>query len=111
MLSTEGGRTSILWKNSFVIVQGHQFLWWNSVLDFDEAIPPAGRVLLAGHAGLATPSPLELREVKKEEIERMVCLFGRGIEKQQRVTMLTPSADLKFELEQAIENALLSKMD
>jgi hypothetical protein len=88
-------------------VQGHRFLWWNSVVEFDDGRLPNGRVFLAGHAGLASPSPLELRKIQGGDLERIVCLFGRG----QKVTILVPSAHLKLELERAVSTALSTKTD
>jgi hypothetical protein len=95
------------WRTIFVLVQGHRLLWWRSIHDFDNGLPPMGRLFLSGHAGLSSPSPLELREMNVNEIDRVVCVFGSG----SRVTMLTPSIDSKLELERTIEDALFSKND
>jgi hypothetical protein len=111
MLSAQPNESDLVWGGAFAVIQGHRFLWWESTRDFDDGQPPKGRVFLAGHAGLATPSPLELREIQKEEVERVVSLFGRGADKQVRVTMLAPNVDEKRVLEKAVEHALSSKAD
>ena len=98
-------------ESAFAVIQGHRFLWWTSTRDFDNGQAPVGRLFLAGHAGLTGPTPLELREIHPEEVERVVSLFGRGTNKQERVTMLAPSMDQKKELEQAVETALSNKAD
>jgi hypothetical protein len=95
------------WRNVFVLVQGHRLLWWRSIHDFDNGIAPLGRLLLAGHAGLSNPSPLELREMNAEEMHRVVCIFGSG----SRVTLLAPSVETKLDLEKIIEAAILQKQD
>jgi len=111
MSCSDGDRSTLIWKTSFAMVQGHRFLWWNSVKEFDDGLPPAGYVFLAGHAGLATPNPLEVRQMDEEQRTRMVCLFGRGVDKQERITMLTPNAESKAELERSISSALSHKQD
>lgn len=105
----EGEQT--FWKSCFVVLQGHRLFWWESLHDFDNAEQPVGNLLLAGHAGVADPSPLELREVEGEEVERLVCLFGRGNQRQERVTVLLPSSEAKVCLEKAIEDAFNCKGD
>jgi hypothetical protein len=95
------------WRTVFILVQGHRLLWWRSIHDFDNGIAPLGRLLLAGHAGLSSPSPLELREMNVEELDRVVCIFGSG----SRVTLLTSTAETKVELESVIDAALLNKQD
>ena len=95
------------WRTVFAIIQGHRVLWWRSVAEFDSGVSPLGRLFLAGHAGLASPSPLELRKIKQEELERVVCVFGSG----ERTTILTESVEGKEELEKAVEEALSSKQD
>ena len=107
MLCSGKNASDLAWASRFAVVQGHRLLWWDSVSDFDSGNAPTGRVLLAGHAGLATPSPLELKKIKEGELDKVVSLFGRG----SKVTMLLPSIDLKIRLERAVENALTSKRD
>jgi hypothetical protein len=86
------------WEIIFCMIQGHRFLWWRSPEDFDNGEAPLGRIFLAGHAGLATPSPLDMRSIRQTNC-RVVC--GRGEDKQERVTILTPTVDVKI-LEDAI---------
>jgi hypothetical protein len=90
------------WENVFAIVQGHRFLWWHSVREFDNGELPSGRIFLSGHAGLATPSPLEMREFTPEELKLVVSIFGRGKTNQERVTLLAPDAEMKERLEDAV---------
>jgi len=98
---------SLEWRTAFVMLQGHRLLWWRSVGDFDSGSAPLGRLFLRGHAGIASPSPRELREISPEDVERVVCIFGSGA----RVTILTPSIEAKAGLEEAVEAAVSSKQD
>jgi hypothetical protein len=100
--SSSAGHEVSHWENVFAIVQGHRFLWWHSVRKFDNGELPAGRIFLSGHAGLATPSPLEMREFTPEELKLVVIIFGRGMTDQQRVTLLAPNAEMKEKLEDAV---------
>lgn len=93
----------------FALLQGHRFLWWRSANDFDEGGDPAGYLSLHGHAGLATPSPLEIRELTSDDIAYLVCIFGRGVDEQERLTMLTKSIDAKIDLEKIVEDSLAKK--
>lgn len=90
------------WETVFAIVQGRRFLWWDSVYDFDNGESPLGRIFLAGHAGLAGLSPLDLRELHKDEISLVVNIFGRGMEGQQKLTMMCGNSQMKDELENAV---------
>ena len=72
------------WADAFAIVQGHRFLWWPSAHDFDNGETPAGRIFLAGHAGLAGLSPLETRQLDEREKSLAVSIFGGGLHEQQR---------------------------
>jgi hypothetical protein len=95
----------------FSMVQGHRFLWWRSVEGFDSGEKPEGLIFLSGHAGLATPSPLELRLIGKDEMTRVVSIFGRGRDKQERVTIIAPSDDVRMQLEHAVSFATSQKRD
>lgn len=99
------------WRTCFAIIQGHRFTWWSSVNDFDEGCKPLGSIFLSGHSGLATPSPLELKQISSENLDRLVCLFGRGIDKQERLSLLTPSSAGKDELELAINHTINHKTE
>lgn len=59
-------------------------------------------LLLFDQAGL---SPLDLRELSKDEIPFIVSVFGRGTKSQQKVTLLAPSQKMKDELENAVLTA------
>jgi hypothetical protein len=95
------------WRTVYALIQGHRLLWWRSVGDFDGGGAPLGRLFLAGHAGLSSPSPLELREMSSDEIQRVVCIFGSG----SRVTILTQSSRDKNDLEEVVSHALSRKAD
>jgi hypothetical protein len=86
----------------FAMIQGHRFLWWHSTYEFDHGEAALGRIFLQGHAGLATPSPLELRCMDKEVASRCVCIFGRGVGRQERITLIAPTLDVKTSLENGI---------
>jgi hypothetical protein len=103
--------TDFHWEKVFSMIQGHRFLWWRSTEEFDNGEAPLGRIFLAGHAGLATPSPLEMRSIRKDELLRTVCIFGRGEIVQERVAILTPTVEMKNSLEGAIVSATTSKAD
>ena len=108
-INSDGKRSQ--WENVFAIIQGHRFLWWRSVLDFDNGELPSGRIFLSGHAGLTGPSPLEMRELVAEELPLTVAIFGRGISGQERVMLLASDASMKQSLENAILGAAADKAD
>jgi hypothetical protein len=95
------------WRSVFVIVQGRRLLWWRSMNDFDSGISPMERLLLSGHAGFSSPSPLELREINPNDVERVISIFGSG----SRVTMLMSSLEVRMDLEHVVESALSMKTD
>jgi hypothetical protein len=93
----------VSWQTVFAVLQGHRFLWWQSVRDFDDGENPAGVLCLTGHAGLSNPSPIEAREFSREELRRLVVVFGRGPNaQQQRITLLPQDLILKKNLENMI---------
>ena len=100
--SSSSSSSSSEWESVFSIVQGHRFLWWRTVRDFDNGEQPSGRIFLSGHAGLATPSPLEMRELSPEDLKVVVSIFGRGMSGQERVTLLAPDEEIKQRLEDAV---------
>ena len=53
-------------KPVFAVVQGHRFIWWGSVDEFDDGELPLGKLILSGHAGLGGPSPIEMRELDRD---------------------------------------------
>lgn len=98
-------------EQSFAVVQGHRFLWWNTVQDFDGGELPAGKLFLSGHAGLGGPSPLEMKILSKDELPLCLSIFGRGGDGQARVTMLLPDVDTKEALEIAVIDSSDFKRD
>ena len=99
------------WQNAFALIQGHRFLWWQSANDFDRGEAAQGRIFLEGHAGLGTPSPLEMACIEKDNLSRVCTIFGRGIDKQKRVTLLAPAKEVKDQLESAVVFAISGKKD
>lgn len=99
------------WISIFAIIQGHRFVWWSSENDFDDGENPAGQLFFAGHSGLAGMSPLELREFKKNEIEKVVNIFGRGggHKGQLKISLLVDDKSTKESLEAAVLNATLDE--
>lgn len=97
------------WINIFAIIQGHRFVWWKSERDFDNGENPAGQIYFAGHSGLASLSPLELRELQKSEIQNVVNIFGRGSEGkgQLKISLLVSDQVEKDKLENAVLHATL----
>ena len=120
-------RLSALWKSAwhgniefisseqrrpaFCVLQGHRFLWWNSSDSFDRGEAVLGQLTLDGHAGIATPSPVELRAVKGEEANRIVVIFGRGEGSQERITLLCPDATERQRCEDAVLKAISRKTE
>lgn len=99
-------------KPVFAVVQGHRFIWWDSVDDFDDGELPLGKVVLSGHAGLGGPSPIEMRKLDKErELPLCLTIFGRGNLGQERVTILLPDKDVKQDLENVILHSASFKSD
>jgi hypothetical protein len=95
----------------FAVIQGHSFIWWYSVQDFDNGELPDGKLFLSGHAGLGGPSPLEMRELSQEELPRCLSIFGRGSDGQQKVVMILPDASTKDALETAVAESSSFKCD
>lgn len=93
-----------IWETAFALLQGHRFVWWRSEKHFDDGEKPLGNIFFAGHAGLAGLSPLDLRELKPEEVPLVICIFGRGMEGQQKATLLASSSKVKEALETAVLN-------
>ena len=93
------------WETVFGILQGHRFVWWKNEQHFDDGNTPLGQIYFAGHSGLAGLSPLDLKELKKNEIPLIVCIFGRGEHGQQKITLLTPDKDTKETLEDSVFKA------
>jgi C2 domain len=95
----------------FAVIQGHKFLWWYSVQDFDNGEPPDGKLFLSGHAGLGGPSPLEMRELSPEELPLCLSIFGRGGGGQQKVVMILPNSNTREALENAVAESFSFKTD
>jgi hypothetical protein len=93
------------WEDRFVVVHGRRLLIWESDKSFDEGDPPLDRVFLAGHAGLAGLSPIEMRELSSDEIPRVANIFGRGSSEQLKLMMLIPDQYMKEALEDVVLSA------
>lgn len=99
-------------KPIFAVVQGHRFIWWDSVDEFDDGELPSGKVILSGHAGLGGPSPIEIRKLDRErELPLCLTIFGRGSHGQERVTILLPDKTAKQDLENVIIHSASFKSD
>lgn len=98
-------------RKVFAIIQGHRFLWWDTLASFDNGEEPSGSIFLAGHAGLATPSPLELRNLDKDEIAKVTSIFGRGASSQEKLTLIAASVEGKELFERAVAFATSAKKD
>jgi hypothetical protein len=99
---TSSERSNWSWKGVFALIEGHRFIWWRSEKHFDTGESPLGQIFFAGHSGLAGLSPLDLRELTKEEIPSVISIFGRGPQGQQKITLLAPSLKAKDSLENAV---------
>uniref|UniRef100_A0A7S3LCJ9 Uncharacterized protein n=1 Tax=Amphora coffeiformis TaxID=265554 RepID=A0A7S3LCJ9_9STRA len=107
--SDKGKNTPEL-RASFAVILGRRFMWWASVDDFDNGDEPIGKIFLQGHAGLAMPSPIEVKAIG-ENSSRAVSIFGKGSKDQERVTLLVSGEKSKERFENAIESALSTKDD
>jgi hypothetical protein len=65
------------------------------------------RVILSGHAGLAGLSPLDVRELSRDEVSRVANIFGRGIHGQVKLMLLLPDESAKDTLEETVLAAAL----
>ena len=101
----------IAWQDAFAMIQGHRFLWWASVGAFDNGDAPLGKIFLAGHMGLGTPSPMETRSLSASEVKRLVCVIGRGEALQDRRTLLLASEDDREAFESAVLSVVSMKAD
>jgi hypothetical protein len=108
---SKAGHNQVERHHAFAILQGNRFLWWGTLADFDDGADMIGYVCLRGHSGLATPSPIEVRHLNQDDLQRLICIFGRGADKQERLTFTTNSTRSKLDLEQVIEVELTNKLD
>mmetsp|Transcript_6180 Transcript_6180/g.11745 ORF Transcript_6180/g.11745 Transcript_6180/m.11745 type:complete len:133 (+) Transcript_6180:1885-2283(+) len=100
------------WEPVFALVHGHRFIWWRSEKHFDDGEPPLGQIFFAGHSGLGGLSPIDMRELSSEEALLIVTMFGRGLDGQQKISLLCPDRASKEGLEDAVIAASTgSKMD
>jgi hypothetical protein len=90
------------WNNVFVVLEGRRFIFWHTVGDFDRGELASGLLALSGHAGITTPSPIEMREIPEGSASRVVTLFGKGAHGQQRMTMILPDEMSKRTLEASV---------
>ena len=105
-----GDKGTPVLRASFAVILGRRFMWWASVDDFDNADQPIGKIFLQGHAGLATPSPIELKAIG-ENSSRAVSIFGKGAKDQERITLLVSGEQSKERFENAVVSALHTKDD
>ena len=98
------------WNNVFVVLEGRRFIFWRTVADFDRGELASGLLVLSGHSGITTPSPIETREIPHDRANRVVTIFGKGAEGQERMTMILPDEMGKRSLEAAVSE-MTSKDD
>lgn len=106
--TTKGGDDSpdYGWNSVFVVLEGRRLIFWQSVADFDSGELAKGLLSLSGHAGISTPSPIEMREIPVECSNQTVTVFGKGDDGQQRMTIILPDEMAKKALEAAISEAI-----
>jgi hypothetical protein len=90
------------WEHGFAVLFGRQLVIWRSENDFDDGEEPFRKLMLSGHAGLAGLSPLDTRELSKDEIARVSNIFGRGTDDQVKLMLLLPDEPTKESLEDAV---------
>ncbi|GMI12850.1 hypothetical protein TrVE_jg13537 [Triparma verrucosa] len=74
-----GVREDTRWvQGCFLVLQSHRVSWWKNEREFDDGEECLAQVHWGGHSGLAGLSPLDLRTLSKEEVERSSAIFGRG---------------------------------
>jgi hypothetical protein len=93
---SEGEARTFLVAHSFTCVLSATVFEFIFISCTGEA--PLGQIFFAGHSGLAGLSPLDLRELSKEEIPKVVSIFARGTKDQQKTIFLAPSATVKDSL-------------
>jgi hypothetical protein len=93
------------------MIQGRRFLWWQSAQAFDAAEEQSGRIWLHGHAGIATPSPIDAKWISREDLLMVIAIFGRGDSQQVRLTLLLPSLQERNQFESAVEAAIYDKKE
>ncbi|CAM9661559.1 unnamed protein product, partial [Phaeothamnion confervicola] len=100
--------------------QGRRLAWWSSQAELENGHAAERQLLLHGHAGVTSPSPLELREVAGAgaAVEvgagtpHLVCVFGRSPEgRPQRWSFLTRSAADGRALSATVSGAVDAKRD
>ncbi|KAL7572048.1 hypothetical protein ACA910_001699 [Epithemia clementina (nom. ined.)] len=98
-------------QSVFGVVEGDRFLWWKSTESFDQGEASIGQLLLHGHAGIATPSPVEMREARDGDLHRIVVIFGRGRASQQRIAILCQDSIERLRFEEAVLQTVARKVD
>ena len=98
-------------RRVFGMIQGNRFLWWDSTECFDRGDTVLGQLLLQGHAGVASPSPVEMKEVGDEQLDRMIVIFGRGVSSQERISLFFGESVGRESFEASVLKALARKYD
>lgn len=119
MLRQSEDASKIVWESQFALLHGQHLLFWSSEFDFDEGFSSTTsdggirchRLILSGHAGLGTLSPLEMR--KTNDVDRIVVVFGKGNgddgqQKQERLVLRVPDEHMKAAVEKLIVEAVTS---
>lgn len=109
-IQTRAAASNQPWRQAYVAVQGNRILWWKAEKDLDKGgvRVPEGQIILRGHAGLTSPSPLEVKELGPDKASLLVCVFGRNLaaKTQERRSFMCVSAEDHAGLSAALETAL-----
>ncbi|CAM9610591.1 unnamed protein product [Chrysoparadoxa australica] len=104
------GKVSSGGTDKHLVVQGHWIMWWGSTAELEEGRAAEGRLLLQGHAGVTSVSPLESRGVLNPEL--LLCVFGRNTEgRPERCLFECKTLSEKNSLEQIVLQAVEMKKD
>jgi len=90
------------WVNIFAVIIGHRFVWWKNEKEFDEGKFPLGHIVFEGHSGLAGLSPRDLRELDKDLLSKVVSIFGRGKNGQEKLCLLISDETIKGSFKEAV---------
>jgi hypothetical protein len=80
------------WEDAYLVLQERRLVWWRKESDIDEGKPFEGQLLLYGHAGVCSASPLDLKEMR--DASRLTSVFGS----QQKCSIFCKNATACQEL-------------
>jgi len=111
LVSSNGNRGG--WeKGCYLVIQGHRLAWWSSEKAVEDGISPIGQLLLQGHSGVTSPSPVDVKDVGEEMAERLLTVFGKGKDSLPlMMTILAETEEDKQEIEDAVNIICMKKED